>query len=63
MTQKVNIAIAAEEIGCSVSFLREQMRNGKWDLGTCVDRKKTGKKRSQFYIYRAKLDRFLGIEN
>lgn len=60
--QKVQIGQAAKEIGCSVSFLRERMREGDWDLGYCKDRRKEGGK-SVFLVFRNKLDKFLEVGN
>ena len=63
MTQYVPTKIAAQELGCSQQALWERMRRGVWsDLGDYIPKEKTGNKVDTFRIYRAKLDRHLGIE-
>lgn len=52
---------AAKEIGCHPQYLREQMKKKKWDLGQVVPPAKNGVKH-EYWIFRAKLDKFLGIE-
>lgn len=52
---------AAAEIGCHVQYLRERMKDKSWDLGRVVPPKKRGGK-YEYWIFRAKLDKFLGIE-
>lgn len=59
MSERVSVADAAKEIGCAPEFLRLQIRNGNWDLGSFIKPQK-GKKNYQYYVFRAKLDRFLG---
>lgn len=59
--QRVKVAEAAREIGCHPEYLRRQMRAGKWDLGKVVRSTRCGGK-YEYFIFRAKLDRFLGME-
>lgn len=58
MSQRVRPADAAKEIGCCLGYLYERMRLGDWDLGEYV--KPKGRKRATVFIFRDKLDRFLG---
>lgn len=60
MTHRVNIKVAADEIGCSVPYLRQQMRLGRWDLGDVVKPGRNGKN-YRYFIYRPKLDAKVGI--
>lgn len=55
---KVPVKTAAAEIGCSPELLKARMRTRQWDLGM-VD---SNQKRRTYYIFRHKLDRFLGKE-
>jgi hypothetical protein len=57
--QRVTLSQAAKEIGCIEQYLRLRMRNGDWDLGVCV-KPTRGKKNWTYFIFRDKLDRFLG---
>ena len=61
MSQRLTVREAADEIGCAPEYLRRQMRSGKWDLGSVI---KPGKGASiyQYFIFRGKLNKFLGIE-
>ncbi len=59
-TQRVDPKMAAEEIGCSVPYMYQQMRRGAWDLGNVV-KPGRGSKKCQYFIFRAKLDEHLGI--
>ena len=59
-SQRVRPADAAKEIGCCLPWLYERMRKGDWDLGMYV--KPKGKKRATIFIFRDKLDKFLGKE-
>lgn len=56
--QRVPLALAAHEIGCCVPYLRQQMKLKEWDLGTVV-KNKYGKKYN-YFVFREKLDMFLG---
>lgn len=58
--QKVPISQAAREIGCRETLIREKMFSGEWDLGE-VKKYKNSPHRGRCYIFRGKLDRFLGI--
>jgi hypothetical protein len=60
--QRVDVADAAEEIGCHPEYLRRRMAAKDWDLGRVVPPKKVGGKR-EYLIFRPKLDRFLGKED
>lgn len=59
-SQKVTVADAAKQIGCTQDFLRQRMKRKEWDLGVAVPPTKKGGP-YQYYIFQAKLDRFLGI--
>lgn len=61
MSQRVSVFEAAAEIGCHPQYLRQQMRTGKWDLGNVVKPSRNGS-RCEYFIFRAKLDKFLGKE-
>lgn len=58
--QRVSVADAAKEIGCDADFLRQMMKKKKWDLGTVVPPTRTGGIYT-YYIFRPKLDKFLGL--
>lgn len=61
MTQRVSVVEAAKEIGCHPEYLRRQMKAGKWDLGKVVrPARSIGK--CEYFIFRVKLDKFLGKE-
>ncbi len=60
MSQRVSVPDAAKEIGCDQNYLRQQMRRGEWDLGSYV-RPGRGKKKASYFVFRNKLDKFLGI--
>lgn len=59
--QRVKVADAAKEIGCHPEYLRRQMKAGKWDLGKVVKPRTVGGN-YEYFIFRTKLDRFLGME-
>jgi hypothetical protein len=59
--QRVDVADAAAEIGCHPQYLRQMMRSKKWDLGRVV-MPQTANGQCMYLIFRAKLDKFLGIE-
>lgn len=59
--QRVPTKQAAKEIGCAEQYLREQMRYGAWDLGSVIKPKRGGTN-YRCYIFRSKLDKFLGRE-
>ena len=61
MCERVGVLEAAKEIGCAPEYLRRQMQSGRWDLGVVVKPGK-GIKNYQYFIFRAKLNRFLGKE-
>ena len=58
-TERVPVAQAAREIGCCEQFLRQQMKCGEWDLGQ-VKKPPRGGNRYTYYVFRSKLDKFLG---
>lgn len=60
--QRVSVPNAAKEIGCSPDYLRQKMKRKEWDLGVVVPPKKP-RGIYQYFIFRSKLDKFLGIEN
>ena len=62
MGQRVGITEAAKEIGCDREYLRRMMKRGEWDLGSYVKPEK-GKKKGTYFIFRNKLDKFLGISS
>lgn len=61
MSERVSVPDAAKEIGCDPQYLRLQMKSGHWDLGSYVKPGK-GRKKGNYYVFRKKLDRFLGKE-
>ncbi|MCI8489025.1 MAG: hypothetical protein HFJ04_02015 [Lachnospiraceae bacterium] len=64
MSERVSVKEAAELIGCEAGFVRMKMREkgtGRWDLGEVAKSKKPGG-RYTYYIFRAKLNAFLGKE-
>lgn len=61
MNQRLSVKEAAAEIGCNEEYLRRQMKAGRWDLGSVI-KPSRGLTNYQYFIFRAKLDRFLGIE-
>lgn len=60
MCERVRLPEAAKELGVSQQSVREHMKRGLWDLGTCSRLKKTGKKQWEYHIYRTKLNRQIG---
>lgn len=61
MSQRLTVKEAAAEIGCDKEYLRRQMKAGRWDLGSVIKPTK-GLSNYQYFIFRAKLDKFLGKE-
>jgi hypothetical protein len=59
--QRVSVADAAKEIGCHPEYLRRKMAAKDWDLGRVVTPKNKGGQH-EYFIFRTKLDKFLGIE-
>ena len=57
-SNRVKTKDAAKEIGCAKQFLVEQIKTGAWDLGSYV--KPKGGKRGTCFVFRSKLDKFLG---
>jgi len=60
MSQRISVAQAAGEIGCDREYLRRKMQTGEWDLGSYI-KPKRGQKKGTYFIFRGKLDKFLGI--
>ncbi|MCI9448316.1 MAG: hypothetical protein HFH36_13295 [Lachnospiraceae bacterium] len=60
MRQRVSVEDAAKEIGCNKEYLRRKMKNGEWDLGE-YGKPERGQKKGTYFIFRHKLDKFLGI--
>ncbi|MGN0346518.1 MAG: hypothetical protein ACI4DU_04455 [Lachnospiraceae bacterium] len=60
-SNRVSVKDAAAEIGCAPEYLRRQMKSGRWDIGEVV-KPERGKTQYEYFIFRAKLDRFLGNE-
>lgn len=58
--QRISVADAAKEIGCDADYLRQMMKKKRWDLGVVVA-PATPRGNYQYWIFRAKLDRFLGL--
>ena len=52
-SQRVSVADAARELGCSPASVREHMRRKIWHIGVATPPEKTGKKTWEFAIYRA----------
>ena len=59
VSEKVPVEQAARMIGCAPEYLRRQMKAKVWDLGQVV-RPSRGRSNYRYYIFRAKLERFLG---
>ena len=59
--QRVSLLDAAVEIGCAPQALREHMKKGLWDLGEVVPPDQRSKN-YRYYVFRRKLNRFLGKE-
>lgn len=57
-SNRVRTEDAAKEIGCAKQFLVEQIKTGAWDLGSYV--KPKGAKGEACFVFRSKLDKFLG---
>lgn len=58
--KRVSVEDAAAEIGCAAEFLRRQMKAGNWDLGAVV-KPRAGQQNYTYYVFRDKLNMFLGI--
>ena len=50
----------ARILGCSIQKVREHMRQGVWDIGEVIPKKKSGKKGDEFNIYRTKFETHIG---
>ncbi len=57
--ERLTVEEAAMELGCAKQAVRENMKSGRWDLGSVVPTG-NGKKKHNYYIYREKLNRHLG---
>lgn len=65
VNERVSTKEAAKAIGCNEQYLRERMRDKgarRWDLGTVVKPGTRGKN-YKYYVFRPKLDAFLGRGN
>lgn len=60
-TERVPINQAAREIGCNPNNIRAKMYSGEWDLGA-VRKINSKTQKARYYIFRGKLDKFLGKE-
>lgn len=60
--ERVSLIEAAKEIGCAPQAVREHMKRGIWDLGDVVLAEERGKMTDAYYVFRRKLDKFLGKE-
>lgn len=58
--ERVRLADAARELGCSLQAVREHMKRGLWDIGATASPTKSGKSVWEYHIYRSKLDKHLG---
>lgn len=61
-TQRVSVEAAATEIGCTTEYLRRMMKTGRWKIGEVIKPRQTGGNH-EYFIFRAKLDKLLGIED
>lgn len=59
-TRRVTVAEAARELGVGQQCVREHMKRGLWPIGYADSPKITGGKDWEYYIFRDKLDKFLG---
>lgn len=59
MSERISVKEAAAILGCNPQAVRENMKSGRWDLGSVVPTGKAGKKYN-YYIYRAKINKFIG---
>lgn len=62
LTERVRLTEAAKLLGVCPQSVREHMRRKLWDLGDVQSPAKTGKSRYEFFVYRHKLNKHLGIE-
>ena len=62
VSEKIPVTQAARMIGCAPEYLRRQMKAKEWDLGQVV-RPPRGGNNYRYYIFRAKLEKFLGKES
>lgn len=60
--ETISISAVAQILGCSQQSVREYIRQGIWNFGEVIPKKKTGKKQDRFVIYRRKFYRHIGIE-
>lgn len=59
--ERLSLKEAAAELGCHPEYVRRQMSSGNWDLGAVV-KKKNRSGCNQYFVFRSKLDKFLGKE-
>lgn len=62
MSNRLTVAQTAKEIGCCPHLVRLNMQRGIWDLGEVVTPEQSGTMLTQYYIFRNKLNKFLGEE-
>lgn len=61
MKEIFNAQEAARYIGCTPQKVRERMKRKLWDLGEVIPKGKLGnKERSEYNIYRYKLEKHIG---
>lgn len=61
-TNRVTVKEAAREIGCTPEYLRRMLKSGRWNLGEVIKPGRGGKEH-EYFIFRSKLDKFLGLED
>lgn len=59
MKQRVSVQEAAALLGISEKNLRKRMEKGIWDLGEVVQESPY---RKQYFIFRPKLNKLIGLE-
>lgn len=59
MSERISVKDAAAVLGCNPQAVRENMKSGRWDLGSVVPTGKTGRKYT-YYIYKEKLNKHIG---
>lgn len=60
--QRVSVAEAARQIGCSKNKLREKMKRGRWNIGFVEPPEKGGRPTYEFFIYQHLIDEFLKMQ-
>lgn len=62
MCERVSVANAAKEIGCSPQKVREKMKRGKWKLGRVEPPEKGVRSTYEYFIFRNLLNKHLGLD-